>query len=129
MRKKLPPPEEPDPFSCTMWGVDGCLEPLHEIEDHENEIVVKIDMPNVQRKEDIEIQLTEDTVSIEAKLSKVVQYEHWGTFQRHARFFSYSKTFSLPATIDPEKSKARFVKNILELRLPKRQAQHRIKIQ
>ena len=73
--------------------------------------------------------LTENSVTIEAKMYKVVQYEHWGTFQRESKFFRYSKTFTLPIGIVPERSKARFVKSVLELRLPKRDIHHKLKIQ
>ena len=120
-----------DPFSCDMmWDhADGNLEPLTEITDNENELIVKVDMPCVKNKEDIEVVLTENTVTVEAKMCKVVQYEHWGTFQRESKFFRYSKTFTLPASIEPERSKARFIKNVLELRLPKRDLYHKIKIQ
>lgn len=117
-------------FTEIMWDpTRGCLEPLTEIHDNEREIVVRIDMPCVRRKSDITIQLTEDTVYIEAQMNRVIQYERWGTFQREAKFFRYTKTFSLPTKIDPESSRARFKDGILELHLPKKERHFTIKIE
>lgn len=109
--------------------MDGCLEPLTEIQETDNELIVRVDMPCVKSKDEIAVNVTEDTVSIEAKMEKAVQYERWGTFQRSVRFFKYSKTFTLPTKIDPERAKARFVKNVLELRLPKKGKVFKIEIQ
>ncbi|MEM4657189.1 MAG: Hsp20/alpha crystallin family protein [Candidatus Methanosuratincola sp.] len=109
--------------------MDGCLEPLTEIQETDNELIVRVDMPCVRSKDEITVNVTEDTVSIEAKMEKAVQYERWGTFQRGMRFFKYSKTFTLPTKIDPERAKARFVKNVLELRLPKKGKVFKIEIQ
>ncbi|MEM2001161.1 MAG: Hsp20/alpha crystallin family protein [Candidatus Methanomethylicaceae archaeon] len=113
-----------------MWdSTRGCLEPLTEVYDNENELIIRIDMPCVRRKSDIKVHLTDDTVSIEAQMNRVIQYERWGTFQREAKFFKYTKTFTLPAKIDPESSKARFKDGILELRLPKKERRFTIPIE
>jgi len=109
--------------------MDGCLEPLTEIQETDSELIVRVDMPCVRSKDEIAVNVTEDTVSIEAKMEKAVQYERWGTFQRGVRFFKYSKTFTLPTKVDPERAKARFVKNVLELRLPKKGKVFKIEIQ
>lgn len=109
--------------------MDGCLEPLTEIQETDNELIVRVDMPCVRSKDEITVNVTEETVSIEAKMEKAVQYERWGTFQRGMRFFKYSKTFTLPTKIDPERAKGRFVKNVLELRLPKKGKVFKIEIQ
>jgi HSP20 family protein len=113
-----------------MWdSTRGCLEPLTEVYDNETEFIIRIDMPCVRRKSDIKVHLTEDTVSIEAQMNRVIQYERWGTFQREAKFFKYTKTFTLPAKIDPESSKARFKDGVLELRLPKKERRFTISIE
>lgn len=117
-------------FICDlMWDhLEGCLEPLSEIKETDDEIILQVDMPCVRDKKDIEIRLTEDSATIEAKIHKTVQYERWGTFQRTARFCRFSKVFRLPAKVDPDKSKARFIKNILELHLPKKERVYKVKI-
>jgi len=128
--KKMPM-EPADTWSYgVMWDhISGCLEPLTEFHDKENELMIQIDMPCVRRKADVEVNLTEDTVAIEAKMNRVVQYEKWGTFQREAKFFRYSKMFTLPAKIDPEHSKARFKDGILELHLPKKERRYNVKVE
>lgn len=129
--QKRMPMEPADTWSYgVMWDhISGCLEPLTEFHDKANELMIRIDMPCVRRKADVEINLTEDTVAIEAKINRVVQYEKLGTFQREAKFFRYSKMFTLPAKIDPDHSKARFKDGILELHLPKKERRYSIKVE
>ena len=115
---------------AVMWDhLAGCLEPLMELRDNKSELVLTIDMPCVKERGDISVNLTEDAVTIEAKISKVVQFERWGTFQREAKFMRYSKTFALPEKIDPERSKARFKNNILELRMLKKEKLRSMRIE
>ena len=130
IRKKMPL-EPADTWSYgLMWDhVSGCLEPLTEFHDKEAELMIRIDMPCVRRKADVEVNITEDTVTIEGKMGRVVQYEKWGTFQRETKFFRYSKAFTLPTKIDPEHSKARFKNGILELHLPKKERRYSIKVE
>jgi HSP20 family protein len=129
-RKKMPL-EPADTWSYgLMWDhVSGCLEPLTEFYDKETELLIRIDMPCVKRKTDVEVKISEDTVTIEGKMSRVVQYEKWGTFQREAKFYRYSKAFTLPTKIDPEQAKARFKNGILELHLPKKERHYSIKVE
>jgi len=115
---------------AVMWdSVTGCLEPLTEIQDTDTQLIIRMDMPCVNDKNDISVSLKEDSVSIEARMDRVVQFERWGTFQREAKFFRYSKTFALPEKIEPEGSKARFKNGILELRLLKRGRQYKVEIE
>jgi len=128
--RKLPSTSGSEWLNGAMWDhLEGCLEPLSEIQETELEIIIRVDIPCVKRKEDISVKLTEDTATIEAKMENVIQYERWGTFQRQARFFRYSKTFALPSKIDPEFSKARFKNNVLELRLPKKERHFTITVE
>jgi len=127
--RKLPTNSGSEWLAGAMWDhVEGCLEPLSEIQETELEIILRVDIPCVKRKEDISVKLTEDSATIEAEMEKVIQYEKWGTFQRQARFFRYSKTFVLPSKIDPEFSKARFKNKVLELRLPKKERRFTVNV-
>jgi HSP20 family protein len=115
---------------AVMWDhVTGCLEPLMEVHDTPSELTIRIDMPCVRDRKDISLSLTEDTLSIEAKMDHVVQFERWGTFQREAKFFRYTKTFILPALIRPDESRARFKSGILELHLPKKEKLHTVEVE
>lgn len=100
------------------WGYDGNLEPLYEVEDKEDEILVTFDLPRV-RKENVEINTTEDTVEVIAKMSDAVCWERWGGIQKRITFQAFRKQIRLPEKIEPEKAAASFKNGILRITLPK----------
>lgn len=113
-----------------MWDyTSGCIEPLSEVYENNNEIIIRIDMPFVEDKSDITINLTEDSISIEARVKKIIHYEKWGTFQREVKFCRYIKRMTLPSKIDPETARARFKNGILEIKLSKKEQPFTIPIE
>ncbi len=100
------------------WGYDGNLEPLCEVEDKEDEILVTFDLPRV-RKENVEINTTEDTVEVMAKMSDAICWERWGSIQKKITFQAFRKQIRLPEPIDQEKTSATFKNGILRINLPK----------
>ena len=69
--------------------------------------------------EDIEINATADTIAIsgETKPSTDVTEEGW--LRQERRFGKFTRAFTLPMQIDPNKVDARFQNGVLELVLPK----------
>ena len=100
------------------WGQNGDLEPLYEVEDKGDEILVTFDLPRV-RKENVEINTTEDTVEVIAKMSDAVCWERWGVVQKQITFRSFRKQIRLPEPIDTEKAHASLRNGILQIKLPK----------
>jgi HSP20 family protein len=100
------------------WGYNGNLEPLYEVEDEDDEILVTFDLPCV-RKEDVEINTTEDTVEVIAKMSNAVCWERWGVVQKEISFQSFRRQIRLPEPVDPGKAHASLKNGILRITLPK----------
>lgn len=100
------------------WRYDGYLEPLHEIEDKENEIIVTFDLPRV-KKENMEINTTEETVEVIARMSEAVCWERWGGIQKRITFGAFRKQIKLPERINHEEARASFKNGILKITLPK----------
>ena len=111
-----------------MWSYNGNLEPLHEMEDRGDEIVITLDLPGV-KKEGVEINTTEDSVEIKAKMSEAVCWERWGSVQRRISFQQFRKQIKLPEQIDPEKASASLKNGILRISLPKKRTKVLIPIQ
>ena len=126
-------PEElvhPEEYERPMWNhLRKCLEPLVEIYETEDEVIVRFDMPYVKSREDITLHATEDYLRVEAKMEKSVQFSRWGTFQRSVCFQNYYKEVPLPAPVDPSQAKAIFRKGVLEVRLPKKTRRFTIKVE
>ena len=100
------------------WEHNGSLEPLYEVEEKEDEILVTFDLPRV-RKENVEINTTEDTLEVIAKMSDAVCWERWGVVQKKITFQAFRKQIRLPASIEPENAHAAFKSGILRITLPK----------
>jgi len=100
------------------WGYNGNLEPLYEVEDLDDEILVTFDLPRV-RKENVEVRVTGDTLEVIAKMSDAVCWERWGVVQKKITFQAFRKHIRLPESIEPEKAQAVFKNGILRITLPK----------
>jgi len=111
------------------WNsVDRCLEPLVEIENRENEIIVTVDLPCVDKKEDISLEVSEDTLEIKATLKKAIRWERWGAVQKNIEFTAFKKVVTLPEKVKPEEATAVFKRGVLKVRLPKARRKYTLKV-
>ncbi|MGC8976748.1 MAG: Hsp20/alpha crystallin family protein [Candidatus Ratteibacteria bacterium] len=86
-------------------------------QDAEN-VVIKAEIPGMN-KEDINVSLTEDTVTISAKKTEEKKVEKENYLRKEIRTGSFSRSFTLPCAVDREKVKATYKNGILEIVLPK----------
>lgn len=111
-----------------MWDASkGTLEPLAYISEVDDKIIVSIDLPFVN-KESIKLNVSEDTLEVEAQLNRCIRYERWGTIQSECDFKSFHKFVRLPVKIVPEKTKAKFKDGLLTIEMLKKCTKRRIKI-
>jgi len=82
--------------------------------------VVKAEVPGV-RKEDIDVRIEGNQVTISAEIKKDKEEKKDGRVLRSERQYGYaSRSFSLACDVDEAKSAARYENGILELTLPKK---------
>jgi HSP20 family molecular chaperone IbpA len=93
------------------------LKPLFRIDVTDDELVVIFDLPYVERA-DIEIDSTEDTLSIRAKTRKSVSIQIGGPFQRQVEFERYTKKIKLPVKVDPSGAETAFANGLLRITYP-----------
>lgn len=103
----------------------GILEPLSEVSERAEEVVVSVDMPGVS-KEDVVLQATESRIYVDAECKKGICLR--GTRGHNRVFKRYRKAISLPSLVDPDKAKASVRHGVLEIRLPKRKGGVKIQI-
>jgi HSP20 family protein len=102
------------------WDMlEGCLEPLIELDDRGTDLVVTADLPCVSSKDDIQLNVTEESIEIRAAMHRQLKWERWGSAQSHGEFNSYRKSILLPSRVVPDKATAQFRKGVLTVRLPK----------
>ena len=86
----------------------------------DHEVVLKAELPDMTR-EDIEITVDNGTLTIkgEKKLASDVKEEQFHRIER--RYGLFSRSFSLPQTVDTAKVAAEYKNGVLTVRLPLRE--------
>lgn len=102
-----------DNSALTAWA------PAVDIYETENELVLKADIPDVNEK-DIDIQVENNTLTIrgERKFEEKAKEDNYLRVER--TYGSFSRSFSLPNTVDTEAVKAEYKDGVLTVELPKR---------
>jgi HSP20 family protein len=103
-----------DEAAVTAWA------PAVDIYETPNELVVKTDLPDVNEK-DIDVRVENNLLTIrgERKLEKSVSEENYLRVER--TYGSFSRSFSLPNTVNPEAIAAEYKNGVLTVTLPKRE--------
>ncbi len=85
-----------------------------------HDIVLKAELPDMKR-EDIDIRVENNTLTIsgDKKFDQEVKEEDYHRIER--TYGRFSRSFSLPATIDTEKVAAEYKNGVLTIRLPMRE--------
>ena len=91
-----------------------------DVEENDNAYIVKAEIPGVN-KEDIEVQIDGNVVSISAESKREKKVEEKGKVIRSERYFgSMLRSFSLGYDVDQAEATAKYTDGILELTLPKK---------
>src|ERR1700720_524693 len=103
--------EEP---ALTTWA------PAVDIYETRNELVVKADIPDVNEKDiDVRVENNLLTVRGERKFEKSVSEDNYLRVER--TYGAFSRSFSLPNTVNPEAIRAEYKNGVLTVTLPKRE--------
>ncbi len=104
----------PEESALTTWA------PAVDIYETPNELVVKADLPDVNEK-DIDVRVENNLLTIrgERKFEKSVSEENFLRVER--TYGSFSRSFSLPNTVNPEAIGAEYKNGVLTVTLPKRE--------
>jgi len=90
---------------------------LHESDDA---LHLSVDLPGV-REGDLELTLQQEVLTLSGT-REVSQPEGFRPHLRERRPFSFTRSFSLPAAVDPEKTRARLEDGVLHVQLGKSEA-------
>jgi HSP20 family protein len=83
-----------------------------------DDVVVKTELPGM-KKEDIDVSLTKDTITISGEKKKEEKIEKKDYYSLERSYGSFKRLFSLPAEVQTEKASAKFKDGVLEIRIPK----------
>jgi HSP20 family protein len=106
-------PHGGDNSILTAWA------PSVDIFETENGLVVKADLPEIEEKDlDVRVENNMLTIRGERKLEQSVKEENYLRMERS--YGSFSRSFSLPNTVDTQAIKAQYTDGVLTVTLPKR---------
>jgi HSP20 family protein len=102
-----------DNSALTTWA------PAVDIYETENELVLKADLPDVNER-DLDIQIENNMLTIrgERKFDHEVKEDNYLRIER--TYGAFSRSFSLPNTVNSEAIKAEYKNGVLRVELPKR---------
>jgi HSP20 family protein len=105
---------QPEESALTTWA------PAVDIYETPNELVVKADLPDVNEK-DIDVRVENNLLTIrgERKFEKSVSEENFLRVER--TYGAFSRSFSLPNTLNAEAIGAEYRNGVLTVTLPKRE--------
>lgn len=92
--------------------------PKVDVIDRDEEVLVRAEIPGVEKK-DLDVSLSDNTVTIKGSTSHEEKQEKGDYFRSEISTGSFSRTLTLPADVDGAKAKATFKNGVLELLLPK----------
>ena len=93
--------------------------PAVDVYEDEHNVSLKIEVPGIDEK-DIDVRIENNTLTVdgERKIEKEEKEENYRRVER--QYGSFTRTFTLPSTVDAEKVSANYDKGVLKVVLPKR---------
>src|SRR5215475_3311982 len=93
--------------------------PAVDVYEDEHKVSLKIEVPGIEEK-DLDIRVENHTLSVhgERKIEKEEKEENYRRVER--QYGSFTRTFTLPQTVDTENVSATYDKGVLKITLPKK---------
>jgi len=93
--------------------------PPVDVYEDEHNVVLKVEVPGIDEKDiDVRVENSVLTVHGERKVEKEEKEENFRRIER--QYGSFTRTFTLPSTVDAERIQADYDKGILKIVLPKK---------
>jgi len=100
--------------------MQGTWSPPVDIVERENDVVIKIDLPDMNQNE-IDIRVEESTLIIQGERKFIKEFADEKYIQIERPYGTFRRTFSVPRRIDQESIKASYKDGVLRVVLPKRE--------
>ncbi len=102
------------------WKLSAIRIPRIDIYEDKGNVVVKAGLPGIDPK-DIELDIKDDLLKIEAKTEDKKQEKGKGYYRKELSYGYYKRTVSLPVEVIGEKADAVYEEGILKVVIPKKE--------
>lgn len=107
------------PFKRSPWSMLQQLSaPVVDVYEENDEVVAKAELAGIG-KDEIDVELTQDTLTVRGEKKKEEEVKEEDYYRSERAYGSFSRTVALPSEIQPDKAKASFKDGVLEVRAPK----------
>ncbi len=102
-----------------LWHETGteAWTPAVEVFQRNNELTIKADLPGLKREE-VSVDLTEDTVTIQGERKREQQEEREGYYRSERSYGGFCRVVRLPEGAISDRAKATFRDGVLEITMP-----------
>jgi HSP20 family protein len=101
----------------TTWSADN-LAPAVDLSEQENAFIMKVDIPGMEAK-DLNVQVHGTTVTVSGQRQEEKETKEETYYRMERRQGSFSRSVTLPCTINDDEVAAEYVNGVLTLTLPK----------
>ena len=105
------------PFEDNLSGSE--FGPPVDIYEDDQKLTFKVEVPGIDEK-DIKVETENNLLTVhgERRLEKDIKEENLRRMERH--YGAFSRSFTLPSTVDPQNIEANYAHGVLEIQMPKR---------
>ena len=101
--------------------------PSMEMHEADGKVMISAELPGVDEK-DVDISVKEDMLTISGEKKSEREFKEGEGYRTERSYGRFSRSVSLPFTIDPDSVEARFDRGVLKLTIPKPpEAQQQVK--
>ncbi len=104
-------------FMQPLRGITG-IAPSVDMYETDDEVVVKAEVPGMT-KDDLEVTVTEDAVTISGESTADEEVEEENFVRRERRYGKFTRRLPLSGAVHVDEAKATFADGVLEVRIPK----------
>ncbi len=102
----------------TEWSEEAEYGPAVDVYETDEEVVLKAHLPGV-KKDDIDVSIQENALTIRAETTREEEVDEDGYFRRELRYGTWARRIPLPADVDEEQVSAKLSDGVLEVRAKK----------
>lgn len=108
-----------DPFAGMVVPGATAFAPEIEIKETKDAFAINVDLPGV-REQDVEVSIAGDRITVSGKREEEERREDDRYFAYERSYGAFSRSFALPPSADPERTKAALKDGVLHIEVPKR---------
>lgn len=106
--------------------------PRMDVYQTENEVVATAELPGIESKDDIEVRVDSDRLTIRGEVKRSQEHKEENSIYNERYYGTFTRVVQLPARVRPDQARAAYSNGVLEIRMAKSDPGdrgHRIQIQ